>query len=255
MVLTQSPLVSIVMPVHNAERYIKASIESVISQTFKDWELLVINDASTDASMEIVKQIALSDQRIIILENKNNIGMPSAPRNLGVNMAKGRFIAFLDSDDLWKPCKLEQQLPLFDIKNIAIVYSNYEKMNQDGVLQPNRIVKAPLQISYKRMLLGNVIGNLTGIYDTQKVGKVEIKNVHHEDYVMWLEILKKGYFGKNSNTISAVYRAHKGSISSNKLKLITWQWHIYRQVVQLSLVKSIYYYINYAIRAFIKGLI
>lgn len=255
MISSTSPRVSVIMPVHNAERFIRASIDSVISQTFNNWELLIIDDASTDASMTIAKKYAEKDSRIFVLENKNHIGMPSAPRNTGVRMAKGRFIAFLDSDDMWKPNKLEQQLPLFEDKRTAIVYSNYEKTDQDSITQPERIVKAPQKITYHQMLLGNIIGNLTGIYDTLKVGKIPIENVHHEDYVMWLAILKKGYIGKNTNTVSAIYRTHGGSVSANKWNVLSWQWYIYRHVENISFVKSIYYYANYAFRAFLKALI
>ena len=180
--------------------------------------------------------------------------MPSAPRNVGVQAAKGRYIAFLDSDDLWLPKKLEQQLPLFSDNRTAIVYSNYEKMDENST-RANRIVVAPSQATYKSLLQGNVIGNLTGIYDTKKVGKANIQDVHHEDYVMWLSILKKGYIARNTGTTLAVYRETSRSVSSNKLKVTAWQWDIYRKVEHLSLLRSVYNFLFYAFKAFRKSLI
>lgn len=250
----QTPLVSVIMPMNNSERFLYAAIESVISQTFTNWELLVIDDASSDNSLTIAESYARKDKRIHIFKSDHHIGMPSAPRNKGVSMASGRFIAFLDSDDLWKPDKLAQQLPFFEDPLVAIVYSNYEKTNEDGTPQPHRIIRAPKQVTYKQLLMGNIIGNLTGIYDSKKVGKIEIRDIHHEDYVMWLTILKKGFLARNTGTVNAIYRTHKGSVSSDKLRVVSWQWNIYRHLEQLSVIQSTYYYVNYALRALIKSL-
>ena len=246
-------LVSIIMPMHNAERFIDRAITSVIEQTWQSWELLVVDDASTDRSVSIVKEYEKRDSRIHLLVNKNHVYMPSAPRNLGVQHAKGRFIAFLDSDDCWLPNKLEEQIPLFEDSEVAIVYSNYEKMSEDGK-RNNRIVYAPKVTNYEKLLCGNIIGNLTGVYDTKKVGKILFNDIHHEDYVMWLSILKRGHIAKNTNTVTAIYRVRKQSVSSKKLYLLTWQWNIYRSIEHLDILHSIYYYVNYAIRAFLKSL-
>ena len=176
-------LVSIIMPMHNSAKYIGEAITSVINQTYDNWELLVIDDVSNDNSCDIVREYIKRDNRIHLLFNDNHTGRPSSPRNMGVNYAKGRYIAFLDSDDMWFPEKLEQQIPLFDDDNVAIVYSNYEKMDEDGQ-RANRIVKAPAMATYNMLLSGNVIGNLTGVYDQKKVGKMEFFDIHHEDYVL-----------------------------------------------------------------------
>lgn len=240
-----TPLVSIVMPMHNAEKYLDASIQSVQAQTFTDWELIIVNDDSSDQSVEIARGYEAKDSRIHLVDSQYHNGMPSAPRNTGVRVASGRFIAFLDSDDLWLPQKLEQQIPLFDIPNVFIVYSNYEKIKENG-LRKNRIVYAPHAVNYKIMLRGNAIGNLTGIYDTKKVGKIKILDIRHEDYAMWLEILKKGGIGVNTNTVTALYRLSQSSISRNKFKLLTWQWNIYRRVEHLSVAQSLRFYLWYA---------
>lgn len=247
-------LVSIIMPAYNAENYIKEAIDSVIAQTYKKWELLVVNDGSTDRTVEIVKEYCEKDKRITLLHNIQHIGMPSAPRNLGIQTAQGRFIAFLDSDDLWISTKLEEQLPLFKNLKTAIVFSNYEKVDDNG-RRNRRVVRAPQYVDYEDLLKSNVICNLTGIYDRQKVGKVLYQNIHHEDYALWLSILKKGFIAQNTNTITGYYRIGKTSVSSHKLKLLPWQWYIYRNVEHLPWHSSLYYYIHYAIKGIQKFVI
>lgn len=245
-------LVSIIMPMHNSASYVGEAITSVLKQTYPHWELLVIEDASKDNSCDIVRTYQEQDSRIHLLINDHHTGRPSSPRNMGVKHAKGRYIAFLDSDDVWSPEKLQQQIPLFEDEKVAIVYSNYEKMDEAGH-RANRVVKAPPCATYNQLLSGNVIGNLTGIYDRQKVGKVEFLHVHHEDYVLWLSILKQGFIAKNTNTTNAAYRIVAGSISANKLKVLPWQWSVYRDIEGLSLLRSSYHFINYAFKAYFKS--
>lgn len=244
-------VVSIIMPMHNSSKFVGEAISSVIGQTYDKWELLVVDDLSNDDSVEIVKDYIKKDNRIHLLFNPRHLGMPSAPRSFGVQHATGRYIAFLDSDDCWLPHKLEEQIDLFSDSSVAIVYSNYEKISEDGK-RTGRVVTTPPQIDYAHMLYGNIIGNLTGIYDRSKVGTVPIPDVHHEDYAMWLSILKKGFIGKNTNATHALYRVMSSSVSSNKLNLLSWQWNIYRKTETLSLIKSAYCYLHYAINAYRK---
>lgn len=243
--------VSIIMPAYNSERFIRQAIESVCSQTFEEWELIVIDDGSTDNTFAIANAFHEKDPRISVYKNPSPVGLPSSPRNYGVQIAKGRFIAFLDSDDYWLPDKLKEQLPLFDNEDTAIVFSNYEKVNEDGKLT-GRVVTAPKLLNFNKLLLGNGIGNLTGIYDTKKVGKIRILDIHHEDYMMWLTILKKGFVARNTNTTTGAYRISKASVSSNKMNLISWQWSIYRNILHIPFGKSLYYYANYAVKAWNK---
>lgn len=250
-----SELVSIVMPVHNSERYIEDAIRSVISQTYTNWELLIIDDASTDSSKEIAERIARSDERIKVYSNPTPTGYPSNPRNIAIDMAKGRYIAFLDSDDVWLPGKLEHQLPFFtNNSDIAVIYSNYEKVDEK-LTRASRVVKGGKVVDYKTLLHGNVIGNVTAMYDTSRVGKVYFERVRHEDYAMWLSILKRGFKAYNTGEVVALYRVSYTSVSANKLHLLRWQWDIYRKIEKLGLLHSIYYYANYAVRGFIKSLI
>lgn len=246
-------MVSIIIACYNSQSFISLAIESVLKQTFKDWEVLVIDDCSTDNSALIVKHYCEIDQRIRYFKTDFPSGSPALPRNIGIRNAKGRYIAFLDSDDVWLPNKLEEQLLLFNDSQIAIVYSNYEKITENGE-RSNRIIKAPVMVGYKQLLLGNVIGCLTAIYDTNMVGKIYFSDQFHEDYIMWLSILKKGYIAKNTNTVTSLYRVRKQSISSNKLKVLSWQWNIYVNIEKTGYIKAIYYFANYACKAFSKML-
>jgi len=247
------PLVSVIMPCYNAEKYIAEAIISVIEQTYVNWELLVVDDCSKDSSVDIIRSFCEQDKRIRYYKTEFPSGGATTPRNIAIQHAQSRFIAFLDSDDIWLPTKLEQQLKLFSDEKTAIVYSNYEKINQQGE-RHNRIIIAPQQISYNGLLKENVIGCLTGIYDTKKVGKVYLKKCGHEDYVLWLSILKQGYTAKNTNTITALYRTQKNSLSGNKLRAAKWTWNIYRKVEKLNVVASLYYFLHYCARSGLKFL-
>lgn len=247
-------LVSVIMPTYNSEKFLREAIESVLSQTYQNWELLIIDDNSTDNSLAIAKEYEQADPRIHVLINDKPIGIPSAPRNVGLEVAKGRFIAFLDSDDIYLPQKLECQLPLFNDKNVSVVYAMYEKMDVNGI-RHNRIIRSPKITTYRSLLKGNVITMPAGIYDREKVGTVFLRNKRHEDYVLWLEILKKGYIAMNAGTVVAVVRVRKSSVSSNKFRTIAWQWHVYRDVEKLSFFHSVFYFIFYAFKALRKSII
>ncbi len=243
------------MPCYNSGTFIRQAIESVRNQTYRDWELLVVDDGSTDNSADIIKGMEQTDGRIKYLKTNAPSGSPIVPRNIGVKNALGRYIAFLDSDDAWLPNKLERQMKMFEqYEDMAICFSNYEKMTEQGE-RNNRIIKAPSVTTYKQLLLGNVIGCLTAVYDTEKVGKVFFQNHSHEDYILWLDILKRGYVARNTNTVEALYRVRENSVSSNKLKTLSWQWDIYRNVEKIELFRSSYYFFNYAYRAFKKAMI
>lgn len=246
-------LVSVIMPVHNAEKYLDESIGSVLRQTYPHWELLIVDDCSTDKSPAIIAGYATQDSRIRCYQTSSPSGSPCVPRNRGIEAAKGRFIAFLDSDDCWLPTKLEEQLPLFEMPDVGIVYSDYEKMTEKGE-RNQRVVKSPMCVDYRQLLLGNVIGCLTAVYDTAKVGKVYFENHSHEDYILWLSILKQGYVARNSGKVSACYRVREHSVSSNKWKALSWQWDIYRNVEKIGFLKAAYCFVHYAYKAFRKSM-
>lgn len=246
-------LVSIITPSYNVEAFIARTINSVLLQTYSNWELLIVDDCSKDSSATIINDYVKKDKRIKYFKTEKASGSPVKPRNIAIEKAIGKYIAFLDSDDIWLPTKLEEQLKLFDDDKVAVVYSNYEKINEKGD-RSNRIIKAPADVDYHNLLKSNVIGNLTGIYDTGKVGKVYCQNIHHEDYILWLSILKKGFIAKNTNTVTALYRVRDNSVSSNKLKVLSWQWNILRNVENISLHKAVFYFSTYVIKALMKAI-
>ena len=245
--------ISVITPCYNSGAYIADAIESVIAQSFVNWEMIIVDDCSSDNSAFIINQYSSKDARIKYFKTDFPSGSPTLPRNIGIKYAKGKYIAFLDSDDIWLPEKLKEQIKFINKPDIAIVFSNYEKINEAGKRAAREIIAPPL-VDYYQLLKGNFIGCLTVLYDTDKVGKMYFKNVRHEDCVLWLSILKKGYKAQNTNTVTALYRVGSHSISSNKVKLLLWQWNILRKEEELSFYKAFYYYIHYAIRAFLKSL-
>ena len=246
-------LVSVIMPCHNGALYIKNAIDSVLAQSYKDWELLVVDDASTDGSKALIESYCQKDSRIKLLSTEHSTGLPATARNLGIEEARGRYIAFLDCDDQWLPDKLEHQIPLFDKADCAVVFSFYKKMDKDGNVRP-LTVTSPGVVDYNGLLGGNCIGNLTGIYDTAKVGKVYQKDIHHEDYLMWLQVLQKGFVAYNTGTVEACYRESGTSVSGSKLKALSWTWAIYQRELGLPLVTSIGHFIKYAFKGLSKRL-
>ena len=246
-------LVSIITPCYNAEKHIGLTIESVLSQSYQNWEMFIVDDCSTDRSEEIIRSYCAKDQRIHYYKTDSPTGGPTIPRNIAIEKANGRFIAFLDSDDVWLPTKLERQISCFSDEKTAVVFSNHEKINEQGE-RKNRLVVAPKAASYKELLKENIIRNSAGVYDTEKVGKVYLQEVDYEDFVLWLEILKRGYIAKNTNTLEILYRIRKNSISEDKIRAAKWTWNIYRNVEKLSLMRTLYYFSHYCVRAGLKHL-
>lgn len=253
--MNDRPLVSIITPCYNSEKYISKTIESVQTQTYLNWEMLIVDDCSSDRSSEIIRQYCEKDIRIKHLKTNQGSGSPTTPRNLGIVNALGRYIAFLDSDDLWLETKLEKQLEVFQKNdNAAIVFSYYTKISEDGICSGG-VVSSPKRVTYNKLLYGNSIGCLTGMYDTQKVGKIYMRHIGHEDYAMWLEILKKGFIGVNTCDVQALYRVRSSSVSANKLKAMRWQWNIYVNQENLNYFKAGLCFLCYSIKALIKIII
>jgi len=236
-------LVSIVTPAYNAHRFIGECIESVIAQSYQNWELIIVDDSSTDDTVDIIQQYVNRDYRIILFSNETNLGVSSS-RNIAIKEAKGNYIAFLDSDDIWLENKLEMQIRLMESQNIPITYSDYDTIDEDGYVTGH--FKSPAKLSYQDMLKTSSMGTLTTIYSIKYFGKVYLKEIGHEDYLLKLELLKKIDYAIGINQPLAQYRIVKDSLSRNKLKSALWQWKIYRDVEKISLLKSIKYFISYA---------
>lgn len=248
-----SSLVSIITPCYNSSSFISQTINSVLSQTYTNWEMLIIDDCSTDNSAEIIKKYSEKDPRIKYLKTDIASGSPTKPRNMGILNAKGRFIAFLDSDDIWLSNKLELQLPLFIESNVAIVYSYYEKMSEDGKCS-GRVIKSRKFHTYRSLLCGNEIGCLTAIIDVNKASKCYFQNIGHEDYALWLSILRTNFIAKGVQCVLGYYRVRKSSVSSNKIKAISWVWHIYYKIEKLPIMESLFYLCSDLIKSFLKSL-
>lgn len=245
-------LVSIIMPAYNSEKHIKESIESVLSQTYKNWELIIVNDYSKDNTVEIIKKISEKNEKIRIFNNSENKGVVFS-RNFALEQSKGEYIAFLDSDDLWLETKLEKQLKLMKKENCFFSISSYKQIDENG--KEINYVKAPLKLEYKEALKGNKIGCLTVLINKKKIGSFEMPNIKHEDYATWLKIMKKGYHVCGMDEPLAKYRKGNDTLSSNKLKVIFWTWPIYRKELGINCIMSTYYLIHHLIGGIKKHLI
>ena len=242
------PLVSVIMPAFNAERFIHESIESALAQTLGDIEVLVTDDASTDRTPAIVAELARRDSRIRLLKAEQNSG-PAAARNRAIEAACGRYISFLDSDDCWLAHKLERQIDAMRANEWAFSFSGYEVIGSDGAIRDR--VGAPDLVTYHQLLSNNVIGCLTAVYDSAILGKVFAPSVGRSDLGLWLRILRKVDEGRGINEILAQYRVHSMSFSMQKRHVALQNWQLYRQE-GFGVLRSSWYFGSYAVKATLK---
>jgi glycosyltransferase involved in cell wall biosynthesis len=229
-------LVSIITPSYNSSAYISETILSIISQSYKDWELLITDDCSTDNTIEIVKSFSRQDDRINLFRLEKNSGTGVA-RNYSMKMAKGRFIAFCDSDDIWLPDKLEKQVTFMNEKQCAFSYTSY-RINVENKKQ-EKIFLVPTETNHKKLLYDNVIGCLTAMYDTEMIEKIDMPTLRRrQDWALWLLITKKCRKAYGIVEPLAIYRERANSISSNKLKLIRYNLEVYRTILNYGFLKS-----------------
>ena len=239
-------LVSIITPAYNAADYIAETIESVLAQTYKNWEMLIVNDCSKDNTSEIVQSYAAKDKRIKLINLKQNSSAAVA-RNTAIQNAKGRYIAFLDSDDLWKKEKLQKQLSFMQQNDYAFTYTSYEHFKETKENIQNQ-VQIPKSLNYNQALKGNQIGCLTVMLDRKQIQNIHFTTQRHEDYILWLNILKQGVTAHGIQESLALYRTgNSKSISGNKLQSALWTWKVYRESQKLSVVKSMYYMLFYVV--------
>ncbi len=236
-------MVSIITPSYNSSKFIAKCIESVLSQTYKNWEMIVVDDRSPDNSNEIIQSYIKKDSRIRLIELEKNSG-PAVARNRAIKESKGRYIAFLDSDDVWMEEKLQIQLSFMQENDLALTYSSYNLIDEEDNGLGEFITKE--RVTYSDLLKTNSIGCLTAIYDTQKIGKIFMPDIRQkQDYGLWLQILKDIKTTKGILEPLAIYRIRKKSVSSNKLKAARYLWKIFRDVEKLNIFKSIYYFCFY----------
>ncbi|MFE4238724.1 glycosyltransferase family 2 protein [Peribacillus butanolivorans] len=244
-------LVSIITPMFNSEKYIVEAITSVINQSHQNWEMIIIDDCSTDNSKKIVEKYKKEDPRIKLIIQHDNTGVAVA-RNRGIREAKGKYLAFLDSDDIWPKMKLSKQIEFMEKKNCAFSFTSYEIMNDSGEMT-GKVIKVPEKVNYQELLRGNIIGCLTVLIDLDKVSDVKMPNIRHEDYATWLSILNKNDLSAQGiNTPLAYYRKANNSLSSNKFKTISWTWNIYKRHLQMGFVESFYRLFIFGINIFKK---
>jgi len=238
--MKDSPLVSVIMPAFNSAEFIVAAIESVQKQTYLNWELLVIDDASNDLTVASVQNFASSDSRIKLLKNQKNLGA-GASRNTGINVANGSFISFLDADDLWMSEKLDVQVNFMLKNNLAMSFSSYRLMTEKGEIL-SEIVEALPKLSYKKLLKSNYVGNLTGMYKADKIGKIYSPLLRkRQDWGLWLSVLKKAGSASGIEQPLACYRLRNKSISHKKTALLKYNFQIYNKVLDFSFLKSCKY--------------
>lgn len=230
-------LVSIITPTYNSEAFIAQTINSVQNQTYQNWELIIVDDASSDGTVELIQKFIENDSRIQLHKLIENSGAGVA-RNCAVQLAKGKYIAFLDSDDVWKSQKLKKQVDFLLENNLPFTFSFYECINQDGK-SLNRIVEAPRKLSYRQLFFCNYVGNLTGIYDVEYFGKIVVSKIRkRQDWIMWLTIVKKIKAAYVVPESLAFYRNHQNSISSSKMDLIKYNYTVYRKFHQYNPIIS-----------------
>lgn len=244
-------IVSIITPSYNSSQYIRRTIDSIRSQTYQNWELIIIDDCSIDSSREVIQHYVDQDSRIKLICLEENSGAAVA-RNTGIKHAIGRFIAFLDSDDTWHPEKLEKQLHFMLKNDYAFTYSQYHQVNENGDLVGE--LNFPMRTNHYKLLKTCIIGCLTAMYDTHKLGKVYFPLIRkRQDFALWLKILKKVDYAYCVPEDLASYTVRSDSISANKFKAAQYNWYLYRNIEKLNILVSCYYFSNYIVRGIIRS--
>lgn len=241
-----SDLVSIVVPVYNAERFLDDTIATVLNQTYTNWELIMVDDCSTDDSVNIISKYTKTDKKIRLYKNKVN-SHAALTRNKGIDEAKGRYIAFLDADDLWVPTKLEKQVSFMQEKDCAFSFTGYEFANEKGI-PTGKKVKVPETLNYKQALRNTIIWTSTVMFDMSKLTKNEthMPNVKSEDTACWWKVLKHVDRAHGMQDILSLYRRSGGTLSANKLKAVKRVWNLYRNVENHNVIYSTYCFSGYA---------
>lgn len=233
-------LVSIITPTYNCGRFIGRTIESAEAQTYSNWEMIIVDDRSTDDTKEIVARYQKEDPRIRYYLLEVNSGAAVA-RTRAMEEAKGAYMAFLDSDDIWMPDKLERQLAFMEEKGYAFTCTAYEQIDEED--RPlNKVIKTVRKTSYNRLLLDCPVGNSTVMYNVEVMGKFQVPNIRkRNDDALWLQMLKKEKYIWGMPEVLMRYRIRKNSISSNKLQLIKYHWQLYREIEHLNVFRSAFH--------------
>jgi teichuronic acid biosynthesis glycosyltransferase TuaG len=243
----EDDLVSVITPAFKAERVIAETIRSVLQQTYSNWEMLIVDDCSPDATCIVVHEMQRSDERIRLFRNKQN-GGPAAARNVALAQARGRWIAFLDSDDAWMPTKLAETLALAKEHGSALTFTGFRRTSSTGC-EVGRYVSVPRRLSYYQLLGNTAIATSTVLIDRRLAGDFRMKDVFYDDFACWLELLRAGYFAYGLNKDLMRYRVQSESISRNKWRSALEVWRTYRKVEQIGLLRSVWSFFSYALRS------
>ena len=247
-------LVSIITPNYNSGRFIKDCIESVLAQTYTNWEMIIIDDGSNDNSKEIITNLSVCDERIQTVFLDKNIGAAGA-RNIAIRKAVGKYIAFLDSDDLWIPDKLGQQISFMNQKDIAFSFTTYQVISEDGLIERN-VVHAPKFMDYDAYLKDTIIGCLTVVVDREKTGEFQMPDISSShDMALWLLIMKRGFIAYGIDINLAKYRLVSTSNTASKVKAAKDVWKVYRDIEALSFSYSCWCFCNYVFHAIKKRIL
>ena len=247
--INEQPLVSIVMPAYNAENFIEDSITSIRNQTYTNWELIIVDDASTDATTSVIKDFCVKDSRVQLLQLQHNSG-PGIARNKAIEYAQGSFIAFLDADDLWMPEKLEKQLLFMQEHTIHVSFTAYNLISEEG--EPLfKTVKVLPEVDIHKIRKANYIGNLTGMYRVSALGKIYMPAIRkRQDWALWLYCIQKAGKAYGLQEVLASYRIRRESVSSNKLNLLRYNYLFYRKACKFGVVKSSWYLLQFLVEHF-----
>lgn len=246
------PLISVIMPSYNCESYIGKAVESVQAQTLSDWEIIIVDDCSTDNTYEFAKQYASTDSRIQAVQLDCNSGSSKA-RNTAMDLAKGTYITFIDGDDVILPSKFEEQIKFMRDNDYAITYTNYRRMSHDetkiGVLQ-----KSAAKIDFQHMLRHTAMGTLTPMYNREVIGEFRFDENYRSrmDYIFWLDVLREGHVAYRLNKDLARYRRGYKSLSSNKGKAQKIVWKVIREREKINFFLAVWYYSSYVFHALKK---
>ncbi len=243
--------VSIITPCFNSAEYITDCIDSVVNQTYQNWGMIIVDDNSSDQSVKIIKKKKSLEDRIKLIELKENIGSAMA-RNFALKSAKGRFIAFLDSDDKWYSDKLSLQIDFMKSNKIFFSFTSYDIINNKGN-PTNKVISVPQKITYSQYLKNTIIGCLTVIIDTKNIRIPLMKDIRtSHDMLLWLEILKDENYAYGFNQVLSSYRLSSNSNTKNKLFAAIDVWRVYRKYERLNVVDSFYNFMHYTFNALKK---
>ena len=250
MSIQELKLVSVIMPCYNAASTVKRSIESVLNQTYRFLELIIIDDFSIDSTLDVILEFKTFDNRIRVITNDSNKGVAYS-RNVGLEIASGEYVAFIDSDDYWDLCKIEIQLAVMLDKHCDLSGTSYYRMDINGrnlgtVNLDNEI------ITYFSLLKGNVIAMSSSMVKREAIQEIRFENIGHEDYYFWLILLRNGSTGFALNFCLLYYTVRANSLSSNKIKAVSYSWDIYRNKLNLSVIRSLRYFTVHLIKSVLK---